>query len=375
MSQASDWPSVPFLDLARAAAEGGEALEAALLACVRRGRYVLGDEVAAFERAWAAFCGAPFAVSCASGTDAITLALLGLGVGMGDEVLTVSMTCAPSAVGIQRAGATPVFVDVEADHLTMNPALLESALTARTKAIVPVHLYGRMADMGRILSFAKANGLLLVEDCAQAHGAALSGRPVGSFGDAAAWSFYPTKNLGALGDGGAVTTPRPEVAEKIGKMRVYGYATRNDADGVGFNSRLDELQAAGLRVNLGRLAAGNARRAAIAARYDAAFAPLAPLLRAPPPPRAGAVSAHHLYVVRVDDRDAFRGRLAAASVGTDVHYPRAVHEQPAFATLPRGALPETERAMREVVSLPLYPELRDDEAKTVIAAVRDSVRR
>ena len=375
MSQASDRPSVPFLDLARAAAEGGEALETALLACVRRGRYVLGDEVAAFELAWAAFCGAPFAVSCASGTDAITLALLGLDVGMGDEVLTVSMTCAPSAVGIQRAGATPVFVDVEADRLTMNPALLESALTARTKAIVPVHLYGRVADMGRILSFAKANGLLLVEDCAQAHGAALSGRPVGSFGDAAAWSFYPTKNLGALGDGGAVTTPRPEVAEKIRKMRVYGYATRNDADGEGFNSRLDELQAAGLRVNLGRLAAGNARRAVIAARYDEAFAPLAPLLRAPPPAGAGEMPAHHLYVVRVDDRNAFRGRLAAASVGTDVHYPRAVHEQPAFATLPHGALPETERAMREVVSLPLYPELRDDEAKTVIAAVRDSVRR
>ncbi len=209
-------PSVPYLDLARAAAEGGEALEAALLACVRRGRYVLGDEVAAFEREWAAFCRAPFAVSCASGTDAITLALLGLGVGIGDEVLTVSMTCAPSVVGIQRAGATPVFVDVEGKSLTMDPVRLEAALTARTKAIVPVHLYGRVADMERISVFAKAKGLLLVEDCAQAHGAALGSRPAGSFGDAAAWSFYPTKNLGALGDGGAVTTSRPDVAEKSG---------------------------------------------------------------------------------------------------------------------------------------------------------------
>ena len=329
----------------------------------------------AFEREWAAFCGAPFAVSCASGTDAITLALLGLGVGTGDEVLTVSMTCAPSAVGIRRAGATPVFVDVESERLTMDPAQLEAARTARTKAIVPVHLYGRMADVERILAFAKANGLLLVEDCAQAHGAALGGRPAGSFGDAAAWSFYPTKNLGALGDGGAVTTARPDVAERIRKLRLYGYATRNDADVAGFNSRLDELQAAGLRVNLRRLAAGNARRAAIAARYDATLTPLAPRLRPPPPARAGEVSAHHLYVVRVDDRDAFRARLEAAGVGTDVHYPRAVHEQPAFAGLPRGPLPETERAMREVVSLPLYPQLSDDEAERVIAAVRASVRR
>ena len=375
MSRALNRPSVPYLDLARAAAEGGEALETALLACVRRGNYVLGDEVAAFEREWGAFCGAPFAVSCASGTDAITLALAGLGIGIGDEVLTVSMTCAPSAVGIQRAGATPVFVDVEADRLTMDPALLESALTARTKAIVPVHLYGRVADMERILAFAKANGLLLVEDCAQAHGAMLGGRPAGSFGDAAAWSFYPTKNLGALGDGGAVTTARPDVAGKIRKLRLYGYATRNDADVAGFNSRLDELQAAGLRVSLGRLAARNARRAAIAARYDAALAPLAPLLRTPPPARASEVPAHHVYVVRVGDRDAFRGRLEAAGVGTDVHYPRAVHEQPAFAALTRGPLPETERAMREVVSLPLYPQLADDEVERVIEAVRASVRR
>jgi dTDP-4-amino-4,6-dideoxygalactose transaminase len=374
MNRVSSGPSVPYLDLSRAAAEGKEALEAALLACLRRGRYVLGDEVAAFEREWAAFCGARFSVSCASGTDAITLALLGLGVGIGDDVLTVSMTCAPTAVGILRAGATPVFVDVDADRLTMNPALLGSALTLRTKAIVPVHLYGRVADMGPLLAFAKANGLLVVEDCAQAHGAALSGRPAGSFGDAAAWSFYPTKNLGALGDGGAVTTARPEVAEKIRKLRVYGYATRNDADVAGFNSRLDELQAAGLRVNLGRLAAGNARRAAIAARYDAALASLAPALRAPPPARAGEVPAHHLYVVRVDGRDTFRERLEAAGVGTDVHYPRAVHEQPAFAALPRGPLPQTERAMREVVSLPLYPQLSNDEAERVIEAVLASVR-
>jgi dTDP-3-amino-3,4,6-trideoxy-alpha-D-glucose transaminase len=361
--------AVPFLDLARAAAEEREGLEAALLACVRRGRYVLGEEVAAFEREWAAFCEAPFAVSCASGTDAITLALRALGVGSGDDVLTVSMTCAPTAVGIMRAGATPVFVDVDADRLTMDPSRLDAALTPRTKAIVPVHLYGRLADMAGIAAFARSKGLFLVEDCAQAHGAALGGRPAGSFGDAAAWSFYPTKNLGALGDGGAVTTARPDVDARVRRLRVYGYATRNDADEAGWNSRLDEMQAAALRVSLPRLTARNARRAQIAARYDAAFAAAASSLRTPPPARAGETPAHHLYVVRVGDRDAFRKSLAAAGVGTDVHYPRAIHEQPAFALLPRGPLPQTERAAREVVSLPLYPQLSDDEAGRVIGAV------
>ncbi len=369
-----DRPFVPYLDLARAASEAKDALEGALLACVRRGRYVLGDEVAAFEREWASFAGAPFAVSCASGTDAITLALLAAGIGPGDDVLTVSMTCAPSTVGIVRSGACPVFVDVEAGRLTMNSNLLASARTGRTRAIVPVHLYGRVADMAAIVAFAKAHDLLVVEDCAQAHGAALHGRPAGTFGDAAAWSFYPTKNLGALGDGGAVTTRSPEIAARVRKLRLYGYATRNDADVAGFNSRLDEIQAASLRVSLGRLAAANVRRAAIAARYDAALASFAPGLD-PPPPRDGETSAHHLYVVRVQDRDAFRSRLEAAGVGSDVHYPRAVHEQPAFASLPRGPLPETERAMREVVSLPLYPQLTDREVASVIEAVRISVLR
>ena len=361
--------AVPFLELSRAAAEEREALETALLACVRRGRYVLSDEVAAFEREWAAFCEAPFAVSCASGTDAITLALRALGVGTGDDVLTVSMTCAPTAAGILRAGATPVFVDVEPERLTMDPSRLEGALTSRTKAIVPVHLYGRLAAIDAIAGFAKSKGLFLVEDCAQAHGAALGGRPAGSFGDAAAWSFYPTKNLGALGDGGAVTTARPEVETRIRKLRVYGYATHDDADEAGWNSRLDEVQAAALRVRLPRLTARNARRARIAARYDAAFAAVASSLRTPPPARAGETPAHHLYVVRVEDRDAFRTRLVAAGVETAVHYPRAVHEQSAFAPLPRGPLPETERAAREVVSLPLYPQLSDEEAGRVIGAV------
>lgn len=365
---------VPYLDLAEAAAAEEPELSAALLAAVRRGRYVLGDEVAAFEIEWAAACGAARAVGVASGTDAITLALVALGVGPGDEVLTVSMTCAPTATAILRAGATPVFVDVDEQSLTMQASALADATTRRAKAILPVHLYGRVANVDAIGDFARARGLLLVEDCAQAHGAAWNGKPAGTFGRAAAWSFYPTKNLGALGDGGAVTVADAadaRVADRVARLRTYGYATRNDAAEPGFNSRLDEVQAAALRVRLRRLAASNRRRAALAARYDAG---LAGAVRVPPPARPGETPAHHLYVVRVPDREAFRARLEARGIGTDVHYPCAVHEQAAFAGFPRGPLPATERAVREVVSLPLHPLLSDEDADRVIEAVRASVR-
>ncbi len=364
--------AVPYLDLAAAAAAEEPALSEAIVAAVWRGRYVLGEEVASFEREWAAFSGARRAVGVASGTDAITLALASLGVGPGDEVLTVSMTCAPTATGILRAGAVPVFADVDDETLTMDPSRLSSLLTGRTKAVLPVHLYGRVADVEGLGTFARQNGLLLVEDCAQAHGASLAGRPAGTFGRAAAWSFYPTKNLGALGDGGAVTFAEDEAAaDRVARLRVYGYLTRNDASEPGFNSRLDELQAAALRVRLARLAAGNRRRAEIAARYDAA---LRDAVRTPPAPREGESPAHHLYVVRVPDRDAFRARLSEKGIGTDVHYPRGVHEQPAFAPFVREPLPVTERAMKEVVSLPLHPWLSDADAERVVEAVLASAR-
>ena len=365
---------VPFLDLARAAAAEEPGLGEAVLAAVRRGRYVLGEEVAAFEREWASFCGAARAVGVASGTDAITLALLSHGVGPGDEVLTVSMTCAPTATGILRAGATPVFVDVEEDRLTMDASRLAAAVTPRTKAILPVHLYGRVADVEAIAAFGREKGLLLVEDCAQAHGASLSGRPAGTFGRAAAWSFYPTKNLGALGDGGAVTAAGaadPAAVDRAARLRIYGYVTRNDAEEPGFNSRLDEVQAAALRMRLRRLADGNRRRAELAARYDAG---LAGSVRVPPPARPGEAPAKSQPRKREPDREAFRARLAERGVGTDVHYPRGVHEQRAFAPFARGPLPVTERAMREVVSLPLHPFLADAEADRVIEAVRASAR-
>jgi dTDP-3-amino-3,4,6-trideoxy-alpha-D-glucose transaminase len=362
--------NVPFLDFTRLAAAEREEMLAAFERVHASGRYILGAEVEAFEAAFAAFTGAPVAVGCASGTDAITLALCALGVGAGDDVLTVSMTCAPTAIGIVNAGARPVFVDVDPASLLMDPGRLAAAWTPRTRAVLPVHLYGRPAPMPEIVAFARAKGLLVVEDCAQAHGARLFGRSVGTFGDAAAWSFYPTKNLGALGDAGIVTTADREIAGRIRRLRMYGYATKNDAQEAGFNSRLDELQAALLRARLARLPEGNRRRVALAARYDAA---LAGAVATPPPPAPGAGPCHHLYVVRVPQRDDLRDRLSRRGIGTDVHYPVAVHQQPAFAACPRGPLPETERAVAEVLSLPLYPELSDAEADDVAAALRDEV--
>jgi dTDP-3-amino-3,4,6-trideoxy-alpha-D-glucose transaminase len=365
--------NVPFLDFTRRTVRERAEMLAAFERVHASGRFILGAEVEAFEAAFAAFAGAPMAVGCASGTDAITLALRALGVGAGDEVLTVSMTCAPTATGIVNAGARPVFVDVDPASLTMDPALLAPALTPRTRAIVPVHLYGRPAAMEEIASFARERGLLVVEDCAQAHGARLAGRSVGTFGDAAAWSFYPTKNLGALGDAGLVTARGRAVAERVRRLRMYGYVTRNDAEETGFNSRLDELQAALLRARLTRLAEGNRRRAALAVRYDAALAG-APGVVTPPLPAPGVEPCHHLYVVRVANRDALRERLLRRGIGTDVHYPAAVHQQPAFAMCARGPLPVTDRAVDEVLSLPLYPELSDAEAEAVAGVVRDEAR-
>lgn len=355
---------VPFLDLSRALLAERDDLQAAFDAVRVGGRLVLGPHVAAFEEAFAGAAGCRYGVGCASGTDAITLALMALGVGPGDEVVTVSMTCAPTAVGIVRSGARPVFVDVDPTTLTMDPGALEAVLGERTRAVLPVHLYGRPADLTSILRIAGARGLPVVEDCAQAHGATLGGRPAGSFGVASAWSFYPTKNLGALGDGGMVTTSDAALDARLRRHRLYGYATRNDAEGPGLNSRLDELQAAFLSRRLARLASGNARRAALASRYREGLRDALEL----PPALPG--DAHHLFVVRHPERDRLRSALAARGVGTDLHYPRAVHEQPAFARFVRVPLPVTERAMAEVLSLPLYPELRDDEQETVIRELR-----
>ena len=363
-------PPVAFADLSRAARLEAPELAAALEEVLSAGRFVLGPHVRAFEEEFARSVGVRFGVGCASGTDALTLALAALGVGAGDEVITVSLTCAPTATGISRAGAVPVLVDVDDETLTLDPLALESALGPRTRAVVPVHLSGRPAPMAEVVAFARRHGLFVVEDAAQAHGAALDGRPVGSFGDAAAWSFYPTKNLGAVGDGGMVTTDDPGVADRLRRLRAYGYRTRDDAEELGLNSRLDELQAAFLSRRLRRLPEANERRAALAALYDAR---LEGAVRIPPRLR-GARPCHHLYVVRVPERDRVREGLAARGIGTEIHYPRAVHQQRAFEGLPRGPLPVTERAVGEILSLPLYPELTDEEAGRAAGELVDVVR-
>jgi dTDP-4-amino-4,6-dideoxygalactose transaminase len=352
---------VPFLDLARSVRAHRAELDRAVADVLEDGRFVLGPSVEAFERAFAAACGAGHAVGVASGTDALTLALQAVGVRPGDEVVTVANTCVPTIAAIERAGAVPVLVDADAGSFTLDPAELADAVGERTRAIVPVHLYGRCAEMEPIASFARERGLAVVEDAAQAHGT-----EAGQLGDAAAFSFYPTKNLGALGDGGAVVTKDADVAERVRLLRSYGERERYDSVLSGGNSRLDALQAAVLLVKLAHLEAWNERRRELAARYRDGLADLPLVL-----PDEG-MHVYHLFVVRVAGRDAFRARLAELGIGTLVHYPRAVHEHPAYAHLARpGRLETSERLAREVVSLPLYPELTDDEADAVVRAVRD----
>jgi dTDP-3-amino-3,4,6-trideoxy-alpha-D-glucose transaminase len=360
--------NVPFLDLSRAVAASRAELDGAVARVLDESRYVLGPQVEAFEQAFAAWCGAAYAVGVASGTDALALALRAVGVGPGDEVVTAANTCVPTVAAIEAAGGRPVLADVDGRTRTLDPERLVDACTERTRAIVPVHLYGRCADMGPIRALAAERRLAVVEDAAQAHGAALGGRRAGALGDAAAFSFYPTKNLGALGDGGAVVTDDPDLAERVRMLRSYGERERYDSVASGTNSRLDTLQAAVLLARLPGVEAANERRRAIAARYTEALAGLP--LELPDEP-VGGVHAFHLYVVSVADRERFRAGLAERGVETLVHYARAIHEHPAYRGLARpGELDVSERLAREVVSLPLYPELTDDEAEAVVAAVR-----
>jgi dTDP-4-amino-4,6-dideoxygalactose transaminase len=347
--------NVPFLDLRRQTDALRPELERTLARVLDGGRFVGGPLVEEFEQAWAAYCGAAYAVGCASGTDALAIALLAVGVEPGDEVVTAANTCVPTVAAIEQAGAVPVLADADPATYTLDPGSLEAALTERTRAIVPVHLYGRCAEMEPILQLARTRGLKVVEDAAQAHGAEHAGRRAGSLADAAAFSFYPTKNLGALGDAGAVVTGDADVAARARRLREYGEEERYRSVEPGVNSRLDPLQAAVLLCKLGRLDGWNERRAELARRYRAAG------LDAP----AGA---HHLFVIRVPDREAFRARLAEAGVQTLVHYPLPVHGHPAYARLARPGLETSERLAREVVSLPLYPELTDEEAAAVVRA-------
>ena len=339
-------------------------IDAAIGRVLHGGHYILGEEVTAFEAEFASAVGCRFGVGVGSGTEALCLALRACGIGPGHEVITTSHTAVATVAAIDQCGATPVLVDIERDYYTLDATQVETAITARTKAIMPVHLYGQPADLRRICAIARQAGLFVIEDCAQAHGARLEDRPVGSWGDVACFSFYPTKNLGAIGDGGLVTTSDQRIAERVQLLRQYGWRTRYVSDEPGGNSRLDELQAAVLRVKLRHLEADNLRRAAFARQYDLGLASPAVGL---PVRRPGAHHVFHLYVVRSPVRDALRAFLAENGVGTAVHYPVPIHLQPAYCgRLGReGTFPQTEQAAREILSLPMYPQLTEAQVATV----------
>jgi dTDP-4-amino-4,6-dideoxygalactose transaminase len=351
-------------------------IDAAVARTLSSGWYILGAELRAFEAEFAAWLGVSHVIGCGNGTDAIALALRGLGVGAGATVVTVSHTAVATVAAIEMAGATPLLIDIDPVHYTMDPDELQRVLEEPLvglppiKAVVAVHLYGQPVDLDRILPLCRQHGVALIEDCAQAHGAMLHGQRVGTFGDAATFSFYPTKNLGALGDGGAVAVSDPDVAARIAALRQYGWYKHYISDEIGVNSRLDEIQAAILRVKLPHLDAQNARRVAIASIYTDALGQGA---LQPPSVREGVGHVFHLYVTRSTGRDGFQAALKAEGVGTGIHYPAPVHLQPAYvgrvALGPSGCR-ETEAASREILSLPLYPELTDADVETVCAALK-----
>lgn len=351
-----------------AAVHEGLDLRAPLLRVLARQWFVLGEEVRGFEAEFAAWCGVPRALGVANGTEALELALRAVGVRPGDEVLCAANAGFYGSTAARALGAVPGYADVDATTLTLDPAGLREALARRRPAAVIVtHLYGQLADMAAIVPMCRAAGVPLVEDCAQAHGAQRDGRRAGAFGDVACFSFYPTKNLGALGDGGAVVTPRDDIAAAVRALRQYGWEAKYHVvhDG-GRNSRLDELQAAVLRDKLPHLDRQNAERRAIARRYNAAFEGLPLRL-----PAVGDDHAMHLYVVRLEARDALRAHLQAAGVASEVHYPVPDHRQAVLHTAGEApVLPVTEAACASVLSLPCYPGLRPEEVDQVIAAVR-----
>jgi len=350
------------------------AIDAALTRVFEGGVYILGREVEMFEAAFADYIGVRHAIGVGSGTDAIELALRASNIGAGDLVFTVSHTAVATVAAIERAGATAVLVDVEPGTYTMAPHELSRALRmtrpGRPAAVLPVHIYGQPAELSELAEIARVHDLRLIEDCAQSHGALYCGEPTGSFGDVACFSFYPTKNLGALGDGGMVVTSDPALAVALREIREYGWRDRYVSARIGINSRLDAIQAAILGVKLRTLTADNARRQTIAARYDAGLAGL-PL--ALPVRRPNATHVFHQYVIRLAERDALRNRLRASGVGTGIHYPVPVHRQPAYSgrlTCGPSGLGVTERAASQILSLPIYPQLMDEAVDRVIAEIR-----
>jgi dTDP-4-amino-4,6-dideoxygalactose transaminase len=355
---------IPFMSLVPR--EDMADVRAAIDRVVERGWFVLGPEVEAFEREFADASGARFAVGVGNGTDAIALALRALGVGPGDEVITTPLSAAYSALAIMMAGAQPVFCDVESERLTLDPALVESAITPRTRAILPVHLYGQAAAMKELAAIASRRRIPIVEDCCQSHFATADGVPVGTIGVAGAFSFYPTKNLGAFGDGGAIVTSDGDFAARLKRLRNGGQTDRYHHQEFGVNSRLDDLQAAVLRARLPRMSRWTAERRRLAARYRRALTDSS--VHVPAECDSGHV--YHLFAVRSSAREHLQAHLASRGVETLIHYPVPIHQQPAFANLRCGSLPVAEQACREVLSLPLHPGLSDDDVDYVAATLK-----
>jgi dTDP-3-amino-3,4,6-trideoxy-alpha-D-glucose transaminase len=362
---------VPFLELRRQLEEVGAETREAFERVLAGGAYVLGREVEAFEREWADFCGARGAAGLNSGTDALALALVASGAvrpGRGDEVITAPLTAGYTALAILNAGATPVFADINPHTCTLDPEALAKAATPRARAVVPVHLYGRMADIAGVCDAAARLGLVVVEDAAQAHGAGAGGRRAGAHGQASAFSFYPTKNLGAYGDGGAVTSNDLKLIERVKELRQGGHeAALRAGTPAGLNSRLDEMQAALLRVKLRRLEEWNARRRRLADEYRRGLSGRGRLL--PPPAHEPGAHVYHLFVAQHPERERLRQHLSARGVETLVHYPYLLHHQPLFRRDAQPPLPFAESVVDRILSLPLYPQLRDEELRAVVAAI------
>jgi dTDP-4-amino-4,6-dideoxygalactose transaminase len=362
-------PKVALNDLLRQTTALHAELAAAMNRVLASGWYILGGECAAFESEFAAYCGVAHCISVANGTDALELALRALGIGPGDTVATVANAGGYSTTAIRATGAEPLYIDIDRDTMNMSAADLATRLTHAVRAVIATHLYGRMADVAALLAVTGRAAVALVEDCAQAHGAAIGGGKAGSWGALACFSFYPTKNLGALGDGGAITTRDGELANRVKSLRQYGWSSKYRCAEYGRNSRMDEMQAAILRAKLPHLDGWNARRREIASAYSAALAGQG----VDCPRDFGESYVAHLYVIRSQERDRVRAALEACGIATDIHYPVPDHLQEAARATTLAAaphLPVTEQAAVEILTLPCYAELLDDEISTVVGALR-----
>ncbi len=360
---------IPFVDLKREYEEIKAEIDQAIKGVIKRGRFILGEEVERFEEEFSKFIGARYGIAVNSGSDALYLALRALGIGEGDEVITVSYTFISTADAIIRNGAAPVFVDIEPETYTIDPHQIEKRITRKTKAIIPVHIYGHPADMDPIIEIARKHNLFVVEDACQAHGAEYKGKRVGSIGDLGCFSFYPTKNLGAYGDGGIVVTNNMDLTKRLRKLRNYGQDKKYYHDISGVNSRLDEIQAAILRVKLRHLAVWNQRRRAIAEFYKRLLEGVDLIL---PIERDYAKHVYHLYVIRDKRRDVLQAHLRKNGINTLIHYPVPVHMQRPYQHFKKRALLSvTEQISREILSLPMHPWLSGEEIKKIAIQVKD----